>query len=551
MSVPTCHHTNTTNNQLSCPFCGNKLCSQCLLDQYPNCHCTHCSNALSPDLITSLRSEFKEKSTESNMSFFSASSSDAMTVASEKSYHPSAYANLPNTDDYITYTTDQSTGAKVIKFATLEMIIQQITTSDLSDQYFIECFIFAYPLVCDAEKLLDLVIARFDPPRNEMKWDKFVEEVLEPVRMKVVGFIHLWLKECYEDFTHSMIERVEELLQRYSIDKPKATLALTKFLQNKKSGKNVDVELVPVKAIMYSPLSGVDGIETEDGNAANIFTYHYAEFSRQLTLVQQELFRSIPPTEFLAQGWLRKARNTAPNITKMIRHSNSIAAAIQNVILSIHTPRGRALAIHYFIQAALSLKKINNYDGLKCIMAALGAASIYRLKASWILLPTKTNEDFLGLEKIVAQDGNFAQLRILTKISRPPAIPFLGSTLTDLVFTNDGNTDMDEEKIKFNFYKIRSIGNLIKEIRMRQVTLYSFEPVEKLQNIIQNIIDNAVSDEEKLFELSNSLEPKTGVTPKKEKSRSKDKKQSEQMIKTYGRALSKSISNLGNEIPVK
>ena len=99
---------------------------------------------------------------------------------------------------------------------------------------------------------------------------------------------------------------------------------------------------------------------------------------------------------------------------------------------------------------------------------------------------------------------------------------------------------MDEEKIKFNFFKIRSIGNLIKEIKIKQSTQYPFNANEDLLKIITNLINTAITDEDKLYEKSTSLESRDSIGSDKEIK--KEMRKSKSLLKTYTKALNKSVS---------
>ena len=530
--------------ETQCPYCSEPISTSYIASHLGQCECPHCHKLLSAEVIPN-DSEYNKNMT-SIFQTTTSSSTDNVTVMSENSYNPSNVEILPMTEDYITFTTDQSTGDKVIKFATLEMVVQMITSNDLTDPYFVECFLHAYQLVCDADKLLDLIIERYDLPRGEMKWNDFVQKVLDPVRMKVISFIYVWLKEGFDDFDKDMLNKTIKLLERYEKDKPKAARIILNYIQKATAERNTKMpvkcksETSPCLLTSQNPRLDFDFHHVMDPEQQKLFAYHYEEFARTLTKMQEELFLKIKTVEFLKQGWLKKNKEKSPNIRAMIHNSNMIASTIQSIILSIDNAKGRAIAIHYFINVSSVLQKLNNFDGLKSVMAGLSSASIYRLSKSWKFVPEKTKAIYKALEEVVSQEGNFAKLRTLTKLCCPPSIPFLGSTLTDLVFTSEGNNDMDEEKIKFNFFKIRSIGNLIKEIKIKQSTQYPFNANEDLLKIITNLMNTAITDEDKLYEKSTSLESRDSIGSDKEIK--KEMRKSKSLLKTYTKALNKSVS---------
>jgi len=151
-------------------------------------------------------------------------------------------------------------------------------------------------------------------------------------------------------------------------------------------------------------------------------------------------------------------------------------------------------------------ENLNKYgvEGLKSVVTALLSNPVYRLRVSWQLLPETYRVKFEELAKICSEDNNFAKLRTIMKVSIPPTIPYLGSTLTDLIYTNDGNRTSNENR--YNFYKLRGIGNLIKEIQVKQRANFSFGVSEQLKNIIHS--PTIISNEDQLYKMSQRHEAK-------------------------------------------
>ena len=98
--------------------------------------------------------------------------------------------DIPDTEEYITYTTEAGCDFKIIQQATLEKCIQTIMSKDFNDGYFIECFVLSHRLVTTPEKIIDLLMILFDPPIPEgMQWQTFVKDVITPLRLKIMNFV--------------------------------------------------------------------------------------------------------------------------------------------------------------------------------------------------------------------------------------------------------------------------------------------------------------------------------------------------------------------------
>ena len=94
-------------------------------------------------------------------------------------------------------------------------------------------------------------------------------------------------------------------------------------------------------------------------------------------------------------------------------------------------------------------------------------------------------EVFENLEILMNPEGNFITYRDTLRKSKPPMVPYLGFTLTDLVFINEviefwvlvirvykGNPDLIPQTSLINWWKLNLIATVIKEIQQYQETPY-------------------------------------------------------------------------------
>ena len=83
--------------------------------------------------------------------------------------------------------------------------------------------------------------------------------------------------------------------------------------------------------------------------------------------------------------------------------------------------------------------------------------------------------------------------------------------MKDLTFLNDGNADtIDSNPELINFQKLRQLEGILEQIRQHQVTPYSFERVQEVQNAI---LSAEVWDEVKAYNESLICEDRQGRTP--------------------------------------
>jgi hypothetical protein len=108
-----------------------------------------------------------------------------------------------------------------------------------------------------------------------------------------------------------------------------------------------------------------------------------------------------------------------------------------------------------------------------------------------------------SFESIFESEGSFSAYRSTLYSAEPPLIPYLGIHLTDLTFIEEGNKDMQAHLI--NFAKRRLLYQTISGLQNFQQTIYNFQPVRQIQDIIANLKPAESKD---LFKLSLAREPR-------------------------------------------
>jgi hypothetical protein len=110
---------------------------------------------------------------------------------------------------------------------------------------------------------------------------------------------------------------------------------------------------------------------------------------------------------------------------------------------------------------------LQNYNTLMAILAALNSSTIARLKKTWDGLSNKHKATLETLRKTTEHSRNYAQYRATIRAAVAPCLPFLGLTLTDLTFCQDGNSaerasplDNSLRLINFDRYQVSWTGHL-------------------------------------------------------------------------------------------
>eukprot|EP00484_Ammonia_sp_Unknown_P005090 CAMPEP_0197074410 /NCGR_PEP_ID=MMETSP1384-20130603/211094_1 /TAXON_ID=29189 /ORGANISM="Ammonia sp." /LENGTH=763 /DNA_ID=CAMNT_0042513251 /DNA_START=2403 /DNA_END=4694 /DNA_ORIENTATION=- len=219
------------------------------------------------------------------------------------------------------------------------------------------------------------------------------------------------------------------------------------------------------------------------------------EFADQITLMQFKVFQSISGRECLGQKWKKSDTNDAPHISEMIRQFNELTNFVTLQILWEESVKSRAKELQYMIQMAQRFRKLQNYNGLMAVFGALNAAPIHRLKFAWQRVSERYKKVFESIKSLFSHESNFKNYRTVFRDVTPPAIPYLGLFLQDLVFIEEGNAkytkneDLEQQGLKMiNFKRCIRMMDRIKNIQEYQQTSYEeagvLKPNEQLQKLL-------------------------------------------------------------------
>lgn len=157
------------------------------------------------------------------------------------------------------------------------------------------------------------------------------------------------------------------------------------------------------------------------------------EVARQMTLMEETIFRTIRPREFHKQAWNKAGRElNAPNLNKLTLHANKMINWVTTEILKVSETSDRAALISRFIRIAVALKSLNNYSGVMEILSSLHSSAVSRLKMSWNDVSKKDKDSFEELTTLMSNMGNFKSYRELyaSLPDEEPCLPFLRTHLS-------------------------------------------------------------------------------------------------------------------------
>jgi len=239
----------------------------------------------------------------------------------------------------------------------------------------------------------------------------------------------------------------------------------------------------------------------------NVFDFPALELARQITLIDQEIFRKISLFELTNKNFEKE--DLSPTIKKANETFIGITLWVATEIVQATILKQRIKLLSLYINVCEKLLLLQNYNGLMTVFTGLSQLAISRLKSTWEGLPQNVINKWNGIEEIINAGGNYSTLRILQQKAEPPLVPCLTLLLQDLVVIEDSHSDYVDEDNKFlNFEKALLLGQLFMRIKNAQKKHYELSQVDIIQKYFRELQQ---FKEEDLIKQSRVIEPSTIV----------------------------------------
>jgi len=320
------------------------------------------------------------------------------------------------------------------------------------------------------------------------------------IQVRVIIAIKYWLETQIQDFDEDLVVELQHFLDSTGKDgHTDMSNSLKKLLVNQIGGLEQRTRLMlnipPKIPIPDNGLSFLDLILMADP----------LTIAQQLTLIDFGIYSRIKATELLNQSWNKaKLKHRSPNVVALITRSTRLSFWLATTVLYCDKRPQRVKAIEQMIDVASHLFTMNNFNTLMSIVAGLNLSAVHRLKKTFKKISSDRIKTFEKLHAIMRPDASFKSYRSSLMNAAPPILPYVGISLTDLTFIEDGNQDGTAEQV--NFKKRELLYKSIREVIQYQVDTYQFEIVEPLNTFLQEV--PYIPNDEDLYELSLFLEPR-------------------------------------------
>merc|ERR1712228_739289 len=315
-----------------------------------------------------------------------------------------------------------------------------------------------------------------------------------------MGELRLWLldlsqqskeksKEC--PWIAPLSAMVNKEYERFKLKSPNQNNPRSQAIKfNIETGRPLVLERVPIKR----------GYKLSSTTAEDL--------ADQITVMDYNIFSSIAERECIGQAW-KKKKEQSPNVLAMIRQFNNLTVFVQLQILSERGLKDRGKAIKRVIKMGERFKVLKNYNSLCAILGAFNSSPIHRLKSAWLRVPEKQLNLFESFKQIFINTRNFRNFP-------PPAIPYFGLFLQDLVFIDDGNDqykkidNFKQHGFMVNFNKCVRTMDRIKNIKLYQTNPYingkHVKSLDFLQKILYREFHNMKDyTEDKIWNISTAV----------------------------------------------
>lgn len=313
-----------------------------------------------------------------------------------------------------------------LKGATFDKLVALLPLN--SEPYYLSHFLITYRAFCSPDDLFS---------KLQFLWDAvnvsfITSHELELFRIKFMNVLKTWIDKHFYDFNDTLLTAVQQFLERHQEEIGPVTCHSLKKLVKRSIDK---IE----RRIMYTIGPAPTPIVPTDLPSAmlSVLSVDPLEIARQMSLRDEQIYKSIRPRELMSQAWNKPAATQqSPNVLKMIDRFNKVSGWVQRTIVSEMQLKQRKSLISAFIAIAVRLRELHNFHSLLAVIAALESAAIARLKKSWELVKSTTMKTLQELKAIMSAESSYKAFRSALRSEDPPRCDFFARISRNLLVSN-------------------------------------------------------------------------------------------------------------------